>query len=100
MYYLIQRYGDGEIRREGNKYRLFTNGKSSKDYASVAELVKDNPLNGEGETVDGYEAMTVDELKAEINRRNEGREEADQLSTAGKKADLIATLEADDSREG
>ena len=43
---------------------------------------------------------TVAELRAEIDRRNEGRDEADQLSTDGKKADLIATLEADDAAGG
>jgi len=36
-------------------------------------------------------------LGAEIARRNADRDEVDQLSTEGKKADLIATLEADDT---
>lgn len=44
----------------------------------------------------GYAALKVDELKAEIGRRNEGREEADLIPSDGKKADLIAALEADD----
>lgn len=46
----------------------------------------------------GYEALKVDELKSEIDRRNEGREEADLIPSDGKKADLIAALEADDSK--
>lgn len=41
-------------------------------------------------------AWTNDKLREEIVRRNEGREEADQLSLDGNKAQLIATLEADD----
>jgi hypothetical protein len=46
---------------------------------------------------EGYTG-TNDELRAEIARRNEGRDEADLLSTEGNKADLIATLEADDNQ--
>lgn len=45
----------------------------------------------------GYEGMKVADLKAEIDRRNEGRGEADLLSSDGKKADLVAVLEADDA---
>ncbi|MBM0203260.1 hypothetical protein JNW90_09150 [Micromonospora sp. STR1s_5] len=45
---------------------------------------------------EGYEAMTVPKLKAEIERRNEGRAEADLVSSEGKKADLVAGLKADD----
>lgn len=44
----------------------------------------------------GYEAMTVADLRAEIARRNAGRDEADRLPTDGRKADLIAVLETDD----
>lgn len=44
----------------------------------------------------GYGSMKVDELKAEIDSRNEGREEADLIPSDGRKADLIAALEADD----
>lgn len=43
---------------------------------------------------------TVAELKAEIARRNEGRDEADQIPASGNKSDLIAALKADDNREG
>ena len=43
-------------------------------------------------------AMRVSDLKAEIDKRNEGREEADLIPADGKKADLIAALEADDKR--
>lgn len=46
----------------------------------------------------GFAGMKVDELKAAITARNEGREEADLISLAGVKADLIAALEADDNK--
>jgi hypothetical protein len=49
------------------------------------------------ETTGGrYEDMKVAELRAEIGRRNEGREEADRLPDDGRKADLIAVLTVDD----
>ncbi|HET6816881.1 MAG TPA: hypothetical protein VFH66_06605 [Mycobacteriales bacterium] len=52
---------------------------------------------GEG----GYSKQKVADLQAEIDRRNEGRDEADQIAPEGeKKADLIAALEADDEAQG
>lgn len=45
-----------------------------------------------------YSSMKVDELKSEIEARNEGRDEADLLSLDGKKADLVAALDADDAK--
>lgn len=50
-----------------------------------------------GEESQGYASQTAAELKAEIDRRNEGREEDALISKTGKKADLIAALEADDA---
>jgi len=47
---------------------------------------------------EGYEGLTVLELKAEIHRRNQDRERGDKLSDDGKKVDLIARLVADDNR--
>jgi len=44
----------------------------------------------------GYQALKVADLRAEIERRNEGRDPEEQLSADGKKADLVAALEADD----
>lgn len=49
---------------------------------------------------DGYEAMKVADLKAEIERRNADRPADDQLSTKGRHADLVATLVADDEEQG
>ena len=48
---------------------------------------------------EGYDALTVDDLKAEIDKRNEGRGEDARLSKTGNKADLIQALEADDNNE-
>lgn len=53
--------------------------------------------DGSATEPEGYDAMTVPKLKAEIERRNENRAEDALLSTEGRKADLIAVLEADDS---
>lgn len=49
---------------------------------------------GDGE---GYAALKVADLRAEIERRNEGRDDADLLPLEGKKADLVAVLDADDA---
>lgn len=48
------------------------------------------------ESAGGYADMKVADLRAEIERRNTGRDEADRLPDDGRKADLIAVLEADD----
>jgi hypothetical protein len=45
----------------------------------------------------GYESLKVADLRAEIEKRNEGRDESDLLPVDGKKADLVAALEDDDS---
>lgn len=46
---------------------------------------------------DGYEAMKVAELRDEIERRNDGRDEDDLIPSDGKKADLVDALISDDS---
>jgi hypothetical protein len=50
-----------------------------------------------GSAGEGYDALTVPKLKAEIERRNDGRDPAALLSVEGKKADLVAALQADDA---
>jgi len=60
-------------------------------------LLGSNWTSGDAPKAEGYAAMKVDELKAEIESRNEDRDEDDLLSMEGKKADLVAKLEADDS---
>ena len=54
------------------------------------------PYDGSDSGGEGYEAMKVAELRAEIERRNADRDEADQVPTDGKKADLVAALQLDD----
>lgn len=46
----------------------------------------------------GYDAMTVKALEAEADRRNEDRDDDAKLSKTGNKADLVATLQADDTK--
>lgn len=48
---------------------------------------------------DGYDSLTVDDLRSEVARRNEGRDEAARLiaPSGAKKADLRKALEADDN---
>lgn len=56
------------------------------------------PYDGSAdEPVGAYAGLKVDELKAEIERRNESREDDAKISAEGKKADLIAALESDDA---
>lgn len=43
-----------------------------------------------------YGSMTVAALKAEVDRRNEERDEDNQLDRPSKKSELIEVLEADD----
>lgn len=45
-----------------------------------------------------YSAMKVADLKAIIAERNARRDEADMVRVAGKKADMVAALEADDAQ--
>jgi hypothetical protein len=49
-----------------------------------------------GSQAEGYEALTVDELKDEIRARNENRDDDTRLALTGNKAELVAALEADD----
>ena len=58
------------------------------------------PLPPVVKSAPGLEDRTIAELKEEIARRNEGRDEADQISASGNKPDLIAAIAADDNREG
>lgn len=43
-----------------------------------------------------YDDMTVADLKDEIRRRNDSRDESDRLPLTGSKSDLITILNADD----
>src|SRR5690606_3664860 len=46
-----------------------------------------------------YWRMKLADLRAEIQRRNGGRDAADLLPVEGRKADLVAALEADDAAQ-
>lgn len=56
----------------------------------VGEHVLDTGSGG------GYDDMTIEALKAEIDSRNEGRDADAELSKTGNKAELVAVLESDD----
>lgn len=47
-----------------------------------------------------YASMSKAELEAEVAKRNEGRDEADQIAVEGRgnKPDLLAALKADDNK--
>lgn len=49
----------------------------------------------------GYAGMKVADLKAEIDKRNEGRDEGDLIEPdePGNKPELVAALEADDAAQ-
>jgi hypothetical protein len=56
-----------------------------------------------GEQPQGYDSWKVADLKAEIDRRNAERADAEDyepISKSGKHADLVAALEADDEQYG
>lgn len=62
-------------------------------------VTADTALNAYAEESDEdveYSERTVKELRAEIYRRNEGREDDAKISMEGHKDDLVAALEADD----
>lgn len=67
--------------------------------AETAELLGAGWVDAGGKTApvaEGYAALSVPALHDEITRRNEGRDEADLIPAKGRKADLVAALEADD----
>lgn len=58
------------------------------------------PRGAAPDSTSPHASKNVADLKAEIDRRNEGRDETDLLSVEGNKADLVATLDADDAASG
>ena len=80
---------------------------SLEDRGAVMEVLDEEAVDRNGrplppvvKSAPGLEDRTIAELKEEIARRNEGRDEADQISASGNKSDLIAAIAADDNREG
>ena len=47
----------------------------------------------------GYADQKVSDLRSEIDRRNESREDDAKIPSDGNKADLVAALEADDATQ-
>lgn len=66
---------------------------SAEEFQRQAEANAEDEDSEEDEDAD-YSTWTNDELRAEIQRRND--EEGKDLDIMGKKAELIAVLEADD----
>lgn len=65
--------------------------------AWARDLVHADDVDGDAPT--GYGDLKVPELKDEIAKRNEGREEADLIPSDGNKADLVKALEGDDKAQ-
>lgn len=87
-----QEYGSGKIHQvasDGEHVGSGAAGADEDDYDSPEDAVAERAYNARG--------VTVDHLKAEIDARNEERDEDSQISKDGKKADLIAALQADDT---
>lgn len=80
-----------------------TSGESIEELEQRLARMKEEQGAGEADDDEGleppYDQYRNDDLRSEIVRRNEGRDEADQLSLDGRKEDLVATLEADDEDE-
>ena len=89
---------DGKVYKAGESVdadvaKQITNPKAFGESASA-----DAPAEDEGTT---YSSMSKGDLESEIATRNEGRDEADLISPAGKnKPDLVAALAADDAARG
>lgn len=81
----------------GGKSHVF--GPSDDVPAWAAKVIDNESVWAEKPATDmeGYSSLKLDELRAEIAKRNEGRNEADLIPPAGTKADLVAALEADDT---
>lgn len=67
----------------------------------AAESAEDeNPVDEESKDDSVYDGMSGKELKAEVEQRNEGRDDADKISLSGvtKKSEIVALLKADDEK--
>lgn len=82
-------------------YRARTKAEDKRGMVAFARaIVRRAKLSGHDPASKAIADMLLDELRAEIDRRNEGRADADLIVPDGtKKAELLAALEADDARE-
>lgn len=76
------------------------------DQAEGVPETPNEPFDDDGDGDDGddadgdnYDTWSKDELKSEIDNRNEDRDEDDQMAVSGTKAELIARLREDDQVE-
>ncbi len=77
------------------------------EHAKSIGLIEDfvepepEPETGEEKTVDPYKGKSVDDLKAELASRNEGRADEDKIVPAepGNKPEVLAALKADDDKQ-
>lgn len=74
--------------------------KNALDAGLLTEVAEEAapPATETAETPVPYKGVKVDELKAEIEKRNADRADADKLSTDGLRDDLVAALVADDNK--
>lgn len=97
----VDQSGDRPIEEVANTGDANTAGMSIEELeAKLAQMKKEQGVDDDGEgLVPPYDQYKNDDLRSEIIRRNEGYSEEYQLSLDGAKADLVATLEADDETE-
>ena len=92
----------GDVQSLAATYKARSEAGDDRHAATFARALV-NRARSTGLDVDGGKTLadlTVAELKAEVERRNEGREDDALIVPEGtKKADLLAALEADDSTE-
>jgi hypothetical protein len=86
---------------DGEPYQLVTVIQGLETAAHTAGQYLDFPATeqpGEGDPppADKYEGLTLDDLRAEITKRNRGRDEDRRIAVSGTKAELVARLHADD----
>jgi hypothetical protein len=79
--------------RSGRTHRLDAAGEETGDGGGGDGDAEDSVADGD------YEAkgVTKAHLEDEIDRRNQGREDADKISKSGSKGDLVKALQADDN---
>lgn len=83
----VQEGGTGRVHRVSASGEHEDDG--GEDDGEGADLVADGDYEAKG--------VTKAHLEAEIDRRNEGRDEADKISKTGNKGELIKALQADDA---
>lgn len=83
------------VVRKGVVYGIGTAESDIPDAGTISADVWDG--SAAAGTDGGYSDLKLDELKDEIRKRNEGRDDDAKLPLTGNKAELAAALEADDA---